>query len=69
VIPAEGHEKMLDQLHQGHPGISRMKSLARSYCWWPGMDKELENKVKSCTSCQQHQQLSAAAPLQPWEWP
>ncbi len=28
-----------------------MKSLARSYIWWPNMDKEIEEVVKSCHSC------------------
>jgi len=48
---------MLDQLHQGHPGVSRMKSLARSFVWWPGMDKAIAEKVKSCNRSQQMQHL------------
>lgn len=28
--------------------VSRMKSLARSYFWWPAMDKEIENIALSC---------------------
>ena len=53
VIPPSGREKLLDELHQGHPGISRMKSLARSFIWWPNIDKDLETHVKHCTACQQ----------------
>ena len=26
---------MLNELHQAHPGMSKMKGLARSYVWWP----------------------------------
>ena len=33
---------------QGHGGIVRMKSLARSYFWWPGLDKNDEELFKSC---------------------
>ena len=33
------------------------------------MDLELENKVKSCPSCQMQQDNPARAPLHPWEWP
>lgn len=40
---------MLEELHQSHPGMSRMKRLARGYIWWPHMDADIENKVKSCT--------------------
>ena len=29
-----------------------MKSVARSYMWWLGLDKELEQLAKSCLPCQ-----------------
>ena len=69
VIPPPGREKLLNELHQGHPGISRMKSLARSFIWWPNIDKDLEAHVKDCTLCQQTRNLPATAPIQPWEFP
>ena len=69
VIPLAGRQKILELLHQGHPGITRMKGLARSFVWWPGMDSDLEEKVKSCMSCQQNQKTPEVAPLHPWEWP
>ena len=47
LIPPQGRQRVIDELHSGHPGISRMKSLARSYVWWPGMDADLESKVKT----------------------
>ena len=46
-----------------------MKGLARSFVWWPGMDRQLEEKVKCCQNCQQNQSTPAVAPLHPWEWP
>lgn len=46
-----------------------MKGLARSYMWWPHMDTDIENKVKSCTIYQEHRKVPACAPLHPWEWP
>ena len=46
-----------------------MKGLARSFVSWPGMDSDLEEKVKSCMSCQQNQKTPEVAPLHPWEWP
>ena len=69
VIPKVGREKLLDQLHETHPGIVRMKSLARSTVWWPGIDKQIEEKVKSCQQCQSNQKSLAAVPMHPWEWP
>ncbi|XP_031551682.1 uncharacterized protein K02A2.6-like [Actinia tenebrosa] len=69
VIPPVGREQVLKELHQAHPGINRMKGLARSYVWWPSMDKDLENLVQQCETCQVHRKAPAAAPLHPWEWP
>ena len=69
VIPPRGRAAVLNLLHEGYPGITRMKRLARGYVWWPGMDSELEDSVKHCSKCQEHQHLPAKAPMHPWEWP
>ena len=69
VVPPQGKEMMLKELHQGHPGMSRMKSLARMYVWWPGLDKDIESSVQSCTECQATQSVPPSAPLHPWSWP
>ena len=69
VVPETAHQQILDELHEGHPGISRMKGIARGIVWWPGIDAEIEKQVQACQQCQQHQKLLATAPLHPWEWP
>ena len=69
VVPPQGRSKVLTELHEAHPGESRMKALARSYVWWPGMDQEIVKKVKGCDKCQSNQSAPAEAPLHPWEWP
>lgn len=69
AIPPPGHETLVRQLHHGHPGITGMKALARSYFWWPKLDADIEAVVKGCSTCQEHRNLPAAAPLHPWEWP
>jgi hypothetical protein len=48
VVPPQGRRQVVDELHETHPGICKMKSLARSYVWWPNMDNDLENKVRTC---------------------
>ena len=62
-------QEVMQELHLAHPGINRMKGLARSYVWWPGMDKDLEKMVQRCDTCQLHNKSPPAAPLHPWEWP
>ena len=69
VIPPQGRLQVLEELHYGHPGVSRMKSLARGICWWPAMDAELEAKVQECVECQANRKAPAAVPLHAWEWP
>ena len=34
VISTRYQKDMLEELHVGHPGVVRMKELARSYVWW-----------------------------------
>ena len=46
-----------------------MKALARSFVWWWGIDKDLENVVSSCDSCQQTRHSPPWAPLHQWEFP
>ncbi|XP_043916150.1 LOW QUALITY PROTEIN: uncharacterized protein K02A2.6-like [Protopterus annectens] len=69
IIPPPGRSALLQQLHQGHVGITRMKALARSYFWWPKWDHDIDVAVKECNTCQQHRNSPVAAPLHPWEWP
>ena len=54
IVPASLREKVVNLLHDGHPGVVKMKSIARQYVWWPGIDKTLERHVQSCTSCQEN---------------
>ena len=46
-----------------------MKTLARSYVWWPGMNADLENKVKQCLVCQQSRKMPPGVEMQQWDWP
>lgn len=55
VIPPQARDEVLTELHEAHPGASQMKALARSYVWWPNMDKDIENLVRLCEQCQLHQ--------------
>ena len=61
--------QLLCELHEGHFGISRAKSRARSCIWWPGIDGDIEKMVKSCNRCQQTRGSPPEAPNYPWPWP
>ena len=69
VIPPPGRVRVTDALHESHPGIARIKALARRYVWWPGMDSDIEAKVKKCLQCQTNQRNPTPASIHPWEWP
>lgn len=69
VIPNKLRSKVLEELHVGHLGVVKMKTLARSFVWWPGIDQQIEQLVKGCSGCQRVQNMPKAAPLHPWEWP
>ena len=55
IVPPAGRQKIMEELHQGHPGITRVKGLARGFVWWPGMDLDPKNMVKQCPNCQVNQ--------------
>ena len=69
IIPQPLQKRILEELHEEHPGMFRMKALARSFVWWANMDAEIETKVKSCHACTKVSNTAPTAPLHPWSWP
>ena len=69
VVPQKLQRKVLEEMHRDHPGIVRMKSLARSYCWWSHMDQDIEALVQACLPCQSVKNPPSVSPLHPWLWP
>uniref|UniRef100_A0A915E576 RNA-directed DNA polymerase n=1 Tax=Ditylenchus dipsaci TaxID=166011 RepID=A0A915E576_9BILA len=51
IIPQSLRLEVLRLLHESHPGIVRMKSLARQHVYWPGIDSDIEHAVRQCSSC------------------
>ena len=69
IVPPQGRALVLDELHETHPGCTRMKALARSYIWWPKMDQDIEELVKKYEVCQESRASAPSTPLHPWQWP
>ena len=69
IVPEKLRERVLEELHEGHVGMKQMKMLARGYCWWPGLDKQIEAEVAGCDACQEYARNPAGATLHPWEMP
>ena len=69
MIPDSLHRQILEELYVAHPGIVRMKEIARSHVWWPKIDSDIEATVRQCGSCQETRPLPSVAPLTPWLWP
>ncbi|XP_065211045.1 uncharacterized protein K02A2.6-like [Planococcus citri] len=52
IIPTKLQSKVLQELHSGHFGIQRMKSLAREFVYWQTINSDIENLVKACETSQ-----------------
>ena len=51
VIPKKLQNRILRDFLTGHPGINRMKSLIRSYVYWPKMDNDITDMIEKCKGC------------------
>ena len=68
VVPEKYRVRILEELHECHPGMCRMKALAQSYVWWPGLDEDIEEQVRHCMECAESAQLPKKQPLLLWPW-
>ncbi|XP_061774106.1 uncharacterized protein K02A2.6-like [Nerophis ophidion] len=69
IVPAKMRGAVLKEIHDGHPGIVKMKTIARQYVWWPNVDMDAERVCKQCETCQLEQRTPRQVPLHPWEFP
>ena len=51
VIPKKLQNRILRDFHTEHPGINRMKSLMRSYVYWPKMVNDITDTIEKCKGC------------------
>ena len=66
VVPKQCRQTVMALLHERHPRVTQMKTLAQGYVYWLGIDVNVEIAVKSCCKCQDHPKLTARVPMNPW---
>ncbi len=68
IIPQSLRKRILSELHDGHQGICKTKSLARSYVWWPRLDNDIHDMVQNCQICITVRKQPQTTP-HIWKWP
>ena len=66
VIPKTLQDAVMKTLHEGHPGMTKMKNLARQFVFWPRIDEDIEMAVKKCDQCQRAGPMPKRTALEPW---
>lgn len=69
IVPDRYRDDILNELHGNHPGMVRMKALARMYVWWPNLDTDVETRVAKCESCRKQLPNMPQSRTNPWLWP
>ena len=73
VFPVALYPGMLDKLHTGYQGIVKCRDRARQSVWWPGLSRQIEERISSCTQCSKDRYQSPeplipfAMPTLPWQ--
>ncbi|UYV68293.1 K02A2.6-like, partial [Cordylochernes scorpioides] len=68
VIPQKLRSSILNDLHEMHLGMVKMKMIARRYFWWPGIDKNIEELARDCRICQESASMPPST-ISEWTWP
>ena len=69
IVPYIKQSCVIEQLHESHLGITKTQQRARVAVFWPGMNRQIEDRVSSCETCKRHDTKQSHAPLQCSEIP
>ncbi|GFO17736.1 Pol polyprotein [Plakobranchus ocellatus] len=69
IIPQTMRNEMLQILHSSYAGIEKSKQRARESIYWPRINKDIEDYVNRCSTCQTHRNSKQKEPLLPVEVP
>ena len=67
VVPQRHWGATLDGCHReaSHQGQRRSTSLMQERFWWPGMTRDLRNRIKKCGHCRKYEAAPPVAPMKP----
>lgn len=51
IVPESLRPRILQLLHSGHPGVTRMRQKLNDSYFWPGGSRDVEYFVRNCTAC------------------
>ena len=72
VVPKSLQQETLSKIHDGHQGIERCLVRAKASVWWPGITKQLTQKVQHCEACCKNaspaKEPLMATPLPEYPW-
>ena len=52
VVPQSLRNRVASLAHEGHQGVVKTKERLRTKVWWPGMDRDAEQRCAECYGCQ-----------------
>lgn len=74
VIPPAIQSYVLDKLHEGHQGVEKTKLRARDCVFWLDINKDIEERTRTFSVCQEYRQSQPKEPLiqhevpsRPWQ--
>ncbi|XP_073820944.1 uncharacterized protein [Musca autumnalis] len=69
VIPPRFRGDLMKDLHGAHLGMVKMKGIARSFIYWPGIDKDIEGTARECERCAKYANVPKKCTDHHWEYP
>ena len=70
VVPQRHRGTTLDDCHweAAHQGQHCSTALMQECFWWPGMTRDLRNRIKKCSRCRKYEAAPPVAPMKPLAW-
>lgn len=65
VIPHSLQKEYINIMHRGHPGLESTRCRARMTVFWPTMNRDITEKLLSCSVCNSTRAHQQKEPLQP----